>query len=341
MVCLGFSIHRLERGVTQFKAYRLFDNGERPIGRVVTMQLEELSPGDVVIRTAYSSVNYKDALAARGVNKIIRKYPRIGGIDLFGTVVESRDPRFNAGDAVMVHGFGIGVDYDGGHAEYARVSADWVMRLPQGLTLREAAAIGVAGYTAGLSIHLMELNGLNPRAGKVVMNGAAGGVASIAIDMLAGSGYSVTAITGRIDSADYLSQLGAQEVLQRSSLVMGKRSLESALWAGALDSLGGESLGWLTRTMQTDGIIAAFGNAAGQELSTNVLPFILRGVRLIGVNANSPMPLRKDVWARISGPLKPRHLDTIAKEIRLDELPDAFEQLLARRTRGRFVVAMA
>ena len=326
--------------MTEFKAYRLFDNGERPIGRVVTMRLEELSPGDVVIRTAYSSVNYKDALAAHGVNKIIRKYPRIGGIDLFGTVVESRDPRFNAGDAVMVHGFGIGVDYDGGHAEYARVSADWVIRLPQGLTLREAAAIGVAGYTAALSIHLMELNGLNPCGGKVVLNGAAGGVASIAIDMLAGRGYSVTAITRTSESTDYLSQLGATEVVQRSSLVMGKRPLETALWTGALDSLGGESLAWLIRTMQTDGVIASFGNAAGQELNTTVLPFILRGVRLIGVNANSPMPLRKEVWAKISGPLKPRHLDTIVKEISLDDLPDAFAQLVAGRTRGRFVVAM-
>ena len=326
--------------MTGFRAYRLYDNGERPIGRVVTMQLEELSPGDVVIRTAYSSVNYKDALAAHGINRIIRKYPRIGGIDLFGTVVESRDPRFNAGDAVMVHGFGIGVDYDGGHAEYARVSADWVMRLPQGLTLREAAAIGVAGYTAALSIHLMELNGLDPRAGKVAMNGAAGGVASIAIDMLAGTGYSVTAITRTSESSDYLTQLGATEVVQRSSLVMGKRPLETALWAGALDSLGGESLAWLISTMQTDGVIASFGNAAGQELNTTVLPFILRGVRLIGVNANSPMPLRKEVWAKINGPLKPRHLDTIVKEIGLDDLPDAFAQLVAGRTRGRFVVAM-
>jgi len=327
--------------MTSFRAYRLFDNGERPIGRIVTMQLEELSPGDVVIRTAYSSVNYKDALAAHGINKIIRKYPRIGGIDLFGTVCESRDPRFSAGDAVMVHGFGIGVDYDGGYAEFARVSADWVMPLPEGLTLRQAAAMGVAGYTAALSIHLMELNGLNPHAGKVVLNGAAGGVASIAIDMLAGSGYSVTAITRTGESTDYLTELGATEVVQRSALVMGKRPLETALWAGAFDSLGGESLAWLIRTMQTDGVIAAFGNAAGQELNTTVLPFILRGVRLIGVNANSPMPLRKEVWAKIGGPLKPRHLDTIVKEIRLDELPDAFAQLVAGRMRGRFVVTMA
>ena len=327
--------------MTSFKAYRLFDNGERPIGRIVTMQLEELSPGDVVIRTAYSSVNYKDALAAHGVNKIIRKFPRIGGIDLFCTVYDSRDPRFSVGDAVMVHGFGIGVDYDGGYAEYARVSADWVMPLPEGLTLRQAAALGVAGYTAALSIHLMELNGLNPRAGKVALNGAAGGVASIAIDMLAGTGYSVTAITRTSESADYLTQLGATEVVQRSSLVMGKRPLEAALWAGALDSLGGESLAWLIRTMQTDGVIAAFGNATGQELNTTVLPFILRGVRLIGVNANSPMPLRKVIWDKISGPLKPRHLDSIVKEISLDELPDAFAQLAAGRMRGRFVVAMA
>jgi putative YhdH/YhfP family quinone oxidoreductase len=324
--------------VSSFKAFRLFEGRDKPEGRVVTMQVEDLSPGDVVIRTAYSSINYKDALAAHGVNRIIRRLPRIGGIDLAGVVAGSADPRFREGDRVVVHGFGIGVDHDGGHAEFARVSGDWVMPLPEGLSERDAASVGVAGYTAALSIHLMELNGLAPASGKVLVNGATGGVASIAIDMLAARGYAVTAVTGKESERDYLRQLGASEVAAHSSLQMGTRPLEPALWAGAVDSVGGDMLGWLTRTMQPDGVIASFGNAGGIELHTTVLPFILRGARLIGINANSPMALRRTVWDRIAHDLRPRHLATIAHAIRLEELPSAFAQLLERRSRGRTIV---
>ena len=326
--------------MTRFKAYRLFADAAGVTGQIVDLALDELSPGDVVIRNAYSSVNYKDALAGLGRNKIIREYPRIGGIDLFGTVSDSRDPRFKSGDEVIVHGFGIGVDHDGGHAEYARVPGDWVMPLPQGLSLRDAATIGVAGFTAALSIDLMELNGLNPTAGRIAVNGATGGVASVAIDMLTQRGYAVTAITGKQSEHDYLTGLSASDIIDRVTIDATTKPLERELWAGALDSLGGDALAWLTRTMQSQGVIAAFGNALGPDLQTTVLPFILRGVRLIGINANSPIPLRQHIWRRIATDLKPKHLASIAREIRLDDLPEAFRNLIDNRSRGRIVVAL-
>ena len=323
-----------------FNAYRLFDTDDRPQGRLVDMEIDDLSPGNVVIRTAYASVNYKDALAAHGLNKLIREYPRIGGIDLTGTVAESQDPRFKEGDPVIVHGFGIGIDHDGGYAEYSRVPGDWVLPLPAGLTLREAAVIGVAGYTAALSINLMELNGLRPDAGKVLITGATGGVASIAIDILAQLGYTIVAITGKTDSHDYLRELGASDILDRS-VVTGTRPLEKAQWAGAIDSVGGDTLAWLTRTVQPQGVIAAFGNAAGPQLNTTVLPFILRGIRLIGVNAGSPMALRQEIWSRLGGDMKPRHLQRIAQQIQLSDLPTAFQRLLDSQGRGRYLVALS
>jgi putative YhdH/YhfP family quinone oxidoreductase len=326
--------------MTRFQAYRLFDDGGKVAGRVVEMGLDELSAGEVTLRVAYSGINYKDALAATGQGKIIRAYPRIGGIDLAGTVASSRDARFREGDEVVVHGFGIGVDTDGGHAQYARVSGDWILPLPEGLSLLEAATIGVAGYTAALSIHLMELNDLRPESGKVAVSGATGGVGSIAIDMLSRRGYQATAISGKDDAHDYLRQLGATEVLARKSLELGARPLEKALWAGAIDSAGGDFLGWLTRSMQPGGAIASVGNAGGAELHTTVIPFILRGVRLLGINANSPMPLRRIVWQRIATDLRPRHLDAIANIITLDKLPFACGRQLQAETRGRTVIRL-
>jgi putative YhdH/YhfP family quinone oxidoreductase len=326
--------------MTRFHAYRLFEDQGKVHGRVVEMSVDELSAGEVTLRVAYSSINYKDALAATGQGKIIRAYPRVSGIDLAGTVVSSRDARYREGDEVVVHGFGIGVDTDGGHAQYARVSGDWVLPLPAGLDLLDAATIGVAGYTAALSIHLMELNDLRPESGNVVVSGATGGVGSIAIDMLARRGYQATAITGKDAEHDYLRQLGATEVLSRNSLEMGTRPLEKALWAGAIDSVGGEFLAWLTRSMQPYGTIACFGNAGGAELHTSIIPFILRGVRLLGINANSPMPLRRSVWQRIATDLRPRHLDRIAHLIALEELPAACAQQLKAETRGRTVIRL-
>lgn len=324
----------------RFKAFRLLAGEPCPIRRLCEMAPDELSPGDVLIDVAYSSINYKDALASRGLNGIIRSWPRIGGIDLTGIVAESSDVRFARGDNVVVHGFGIGVDADGGHAQMARVPADWIMPLPEGLTLFEAAVIGVAGYTAAYSLHLMELNGLTPQRGPVLVTGATGGVASLAIDMLARRGYQVTAMSGKADAQDYLRLLGASETVGRPAPQVQPRPLEKGRWAGALDSVGGQMLAWITRTMLPEGVIAAFGNAGGTALDATVLPFILRGVRLLGINSNSPMPVRDVVWRRIATDLRPRHLNEIAHVIGLEDLPYWLDLTLEGQVRGRTVVDM-
>ncbi|MEZ5726913.1 MAG: acryloyl-CoA reductase [Burkholderiaceae bacterium] len=322
---------------TRFLAYRLFDVPERPQGRVVEMTIAELPPGEVLIRTAYAGVNYKDALAAHGMNKLIREYPRIGGIDMTGTVVSSSDRRFAAGDEVIVHGFGIGIDTDGGFSQYARMTADRVMKLPAGLSLEAAASIGVAGYTAALSIDLLEHNGLTPAAGEVIVSGATGNVGCVAIDMLSAAGYRVVALTGKPDAAEFLSSIGASEILPRES-VRAKRPLESARWAGALDAVGGEVLDGIIRAMKPNGVVAAYGNAGSMDLPTSVLPFILRGVRLIGVNANSPMPVRERVWPRAAAEFAPRHFDRMVRRIPLSELGDALVRALAGGSFGRTIV---
>ena len=324
-----------------FKAFRLSAGDPAPVRELLSLTRDELSPGNVLIQVAYSSINYKDALASKGLNDIIRQWPRIGGIDLSGTVVDSSDARFKAGDEVVVHGFGIGVEHDGGHAQMARVNADWVMPVPAGLSLFDAAVIGAAGYTAGLSLHLMELNGLRPEQGPVLVTGATGGVAGLAIDMLSQRGYRVVAMTGKQQETAYLEQLGASEVVDRWVPGDKPRPLEKAQWAGAVDSVGGATLAWLTRSMQPNGVIAAFGNAGGAELATTVLPFILRGIRLLGVNANSPMPLRQEVWGKIATQFRPAHLAQIAHVIGLDELPEYLDRTLAGQIRGRTVIDMA
>jgi acrylyl-CoA reductase (NADPH) len=320
------------------KAYRVFEGGRFGIGRFCEMGRDELDRGDVTVRVAYASVNYKDALTARGKAKIAMKFPLVAGIDLAGTVDASSDARFKAGDEVIVHSFGLGGEHDGGYAEFGRFPADWVIPLPEGLTLYEASALGVAGHTAALAIDLMQLNGLTPAGGKVLVNGATGGVASIAIDLLSKLGFHVVALTGKTAEADYLRALGAAEVLDRSTMQFGTRPLEAPLWAGAVDSVGGEQLAWLARTMQRDGVIAAFGNAGGAEFKGSVLPYILRGVRLIGVNVNNPVERMKHLWRRLATDLRPRHLERIARRIRFEDLETAFDDFLATRARGRQVV---
>lgn len=328
--------------MTHCKAYRIFNENNKIEGRVSDAPVADIGRGEVVFKTAYSSVNFKDALAATGVGgKIIRNYPLIGGIDAAGTVISSSDMRFKANDEIICTSYDMGVAHDGGFSEMCRVPADWVVPLPKGLTLFDAMALGTAGYTAGLAVELLELNGMAPNNGKVLINGATGGVASLAIDMLAALGYSVTAVTGKAAEHDFLRKLGAAEILDRATIDFGTRPLEKPLWAAAFDSVGGEQLAWLTRTMQPQGLIASFGNAGGIELKTSVLPFILRGVRLIGVDsAVTPMALRRRVWARLASDLKPRHLADIAHTIALDELPGYFQRMLKGEIRGRAVVRM-
>ena len=325
----------------KFKAYRIFDENGKGRGRLVDMTLDELDAGAVVIKVAYSSVNFKDALAGTGAGRIVRRYPCVGGIDSSGTVVSSADSRFKPGDEVICTSYDFAMSHDGGYAGYARVPGDWVVPLPAGLTLFDAMAIGTAGYTSALAVHLLEHNGMAPGNGKVVVNGATGGCASIAIDMLAGRGYAVTAVTGKAGEHDYLRKIGAVEVLGRDALKLGTRPLEKGVWAAAFDSVGGEQLSALTRSMQQHGLIASFGNAGGIELNTTVLPFILRGVRLIGVDSGyTPMDIRRRVWQRLATDLKPRHLNDIVRTVTLDQLPATFAAMLKQETRGRTIVVI-
>ena len=323
----------------KFSAYRIFEQDGKSTGCFVDLSLDDLDPGEVVIQTHYSSVNYKDALAATGASKVIRRFPCVGGIDVSGVVTNSSDTRFKAGDQVLVTGYDMGVAHDGGYAEYVRVPADWVVPLPQGLTLFDAMALGTAGFTAALSIHRLEQNELTPDKGKVIVTGATGGVASLAIQMLAQLGYHVVALTGKDAEHEYLKSLGVSEILSRKDLAMGTRPLEKAQWAGALDAVGGETLAWLTRTMQQNGVIASFGNAGGIPLNTTVMPFILRGVRLIGIDsAATAMPLRRQIWQRLVTNLRPKLLKQIVHVVPFAELPPIFPLMLQGKLRGRTVV---
>ncbi|GAB5604847.1 oxidoreductase [Sideroxyarcus sp. TK5] len=329
--------------MTTFRAFRIFEEDGKSQGRLVDLRLDDLDAGELVIRVYHSGVNYKDALAATGAGKVIRRFPCVGGIDMSGVVEHSSDSRFKAGDAVLVTGYDLGVAHDGGFAEYARVPADWAVPLPVGLTLFEAMALGTAGFTAALAIHRLEQNELTPDKGKVIVTGATGGVGSLAVQMLAQLGYHVVALTGKESEQDFLLELGASEVLLRGSIDMhSTRPLEKGLWAAALDAVGGDTLAWLTRTMQLEGVIASFGNAGGAALNTTVFPFILRGVKLLGVDsAATVMPLRKRLWGRLASDLRPNGLDKIAHTIPLSGLSQACEQLIAGQARGRAVVDCA
>ena len=323
-----------------FRTYRIFNEDGKISGRFVDMALDELDPGEVVIRTAYSSVNYKDALAATGAGKIIRRFPCVGGVDAAGVVESSQDARFKPGDEVIVTGYEMGVAHDGGYAEYVRVPAAWVVRLPPGLTMFEAMALGTAGFTAALAIHRLEQNDLKPENGKVLVTGATGGVGSLAIQMLAQLGYHVVALTGKDSEHEYLKSLGANEILPRSAIdVSSNRTLERAQWAGALDAVGGETLSWLVRSMVQNGAIASFGNTGGAELHISVYPFILRGVRLIGIDsAATLMPLREKIWQRLAGELRPAQLAAIARTIPFSQLPEVFQGMMRGQSRGRAVI---
>jgi putative YhdH/YhfP family quinone oxidoreductase len=307
----------------------------------VECTIDDLDPGDILVRVAYSSVNYKDALAATGKGKILRRPSCIGGIDFAGTVVESSDARFKKGDAVVtVSGEYVGVSNDGGYAAYARVKGDWIAKLPAGLSLWEAMAFGTAGYTAGIAVVRMEHNGLKPANGPVIVNGATGGVGSIAIAMLARLGYHVVALTGKESEADWLKKLGAKEILLRQSLNLEKiKPLDKASWAGAVDNLGGPVLAWMASTMKDNGVIASIGLAASARLETWVMPFILRGVSLLGVNSgDSSNHMRDQVWARLATDLKPPLLKEMARTIPLRELPAVFDDFINAKVTRRIVV---
>ena len=327
----------------KFKAFRVHNENGRIAARFETLGLDDLNAGNVVIRVTYSDINYKDALAATGAGKILRKYPLVGGIDLAGVVESSQDPRYQAGDRVLITGSALSETHDGGYAEYARVSGDWVIPMPAGLDERSAMALGTAGFTAALAIHRMEHNGQTPQKGPIVVTGATGGVGSIAIDMLAARGYEVIAVTGKAQASDYLLALGAARVLLRGEIDFGSKPLEAAQFAGAIDNVGGGMLTWLTRSVDFWGNIASIGLAGGAQLEMTVMPFILRGINLLGINSSAtPRELRLKVWQRIAEDLKPRHLDKIVTRcIAFDELPAAFGPYLKGEVTGRTIVRIA
>ena len=326
--------------MSTFKAFRIHEVDGKISARFESLTLDQLSPGEVIVDVQYSDINYKDALAATGAGRILRRYPLVGGIDLAGVVRESSDARHKPGDAVLVTGCGLSETVDGGYSEVARVQADAVIPMPAGLDAFRAMALGTAGFTAALAIHRMERNGQAPSRGPVVVTGATGGVGSLAIDMLSARGYQVIAVTGKQDATGYLKSLGAATVVSREQLALGHRPLETARYAGAIDAVGGEMLAGLTRHVDFWGNIASVGLAGGAELHITVMPFILRGVNLLGINSSAtPRAERLEVWQRIATDLKPRHLERIARRtISLDELPGAFQDYIDGKVLGRTVV---
>ena len=310
------------------------------LGRMTTMRADQLDAGEVTLRVHYSSINYKDALAANGKGKIIRRFPCVGGIDMAGVVTESNDARFAPGDEVIATSFDLGVAHHGGYAEMARVPAQWVLHLPKGMSLLQSMALGTAGFTAALGIVRMEANGLAVDNGPVLVTGATGGVGGLAIDMLATRGYRIVALTGKADQAEYLQSLGAAEIKLLETIDLAKtRPLEEGLWAGAVDNVGGQILHWVLATMKQAGTVASIGNAASFKIDTTVFPLILRGVSLLGVDSGyMGFPTRQHVWDRLASDLAPRHLDAMTRVIGFDDLPGAFDDFIQGRVKGRTVV---
>jgi acrylyl-CoA reductase (NADPH) len=325
-----------------FLACRVFGEGASLETRVTPMEVEELSPGEVVVRVRYSSLNYKDARAVTGVGRpILRRMPLNAGIDLAGIVESSADARFAPGMSVIANGMGLGEAHDGGFAQYARVPADWLIGLPDGLTLRSAMAYGTAGYTAALSVHRMEVNGQRPDVGPVLVTGATGGVGSIAVRLLAARGYSVIAVSGRPEHHDWLRGLGATDVRTVEQLELSDKPLDRTRFGGAIDNVGGVLLSRLLPAIVEWGNVVSVGLAGGADLSTTVYPLILRGVSLLGASsANSPMTLRREIWRRIGGDLNVADIERfVTREIGLDEVVPTARALLDRQLVGRALVA--
>jgi acrylyl-CoA reductase (NADPH) len=307
---------------------------------IKNVSFNELPAGEVLIKVAYSSINYKDGLASIPDGKIVRTYPFVPGIDLAGVVVSSEDPRYKEGDQVIATSYEIGVSHYGGYSEYARIRADWIVPLPENLSLKEAMIYGTAGITAALSVQRLEENGLTPEKGKVLVTGATGGVGSIAVGILAKRGYDVVASTGKSSERDYLHKLGAKEVVSREEVYKGKiKALDKQLWAGCVDPVGGESLAAVLSKIHYNGSVAVSGLTGGGNVPTTVFPFILRGINLLGIDSvYCPMDVRKPLWERMATDFKPEVLNSISKEISLEELPQTLPLILQGQARGRFIV---
>ncbi len=313
----------------------------RVSARVEPVTHDQLPDGDVLIRVAYSSLNYKDALACQGHPGVVRSFPHVPGIDCAGVVVKSESSAYRPGDEVLVTGYELGAGHWGGYSAYVRVPADWVVRLPAGLTLREAMIYGTAGFTAAQCVTAILERGIQPDRGAVVVTGATGGVGSVAVAILAKLGYDVDAVTGKTDHHDFLRRLGARKILARNDVLdASDRPLLAARWAAAVDTVGGKPLATILRSIDHRGCAAACGLVAGAELELTVYPFILRGVTLAGIDsAKCPRPQRLEMWQKLAGPWRIEQLDELANEITLDELPEYVEKILAGQLVGRTVVA--
>ena len=325
---------------SSFRAFRIHDDSQGYRSGVENISIDDLAEGDVTIEVGWSSINYKDALAATGKGKILRRYPMAGGIDVAGTVIESASNHFQPGDEVLANGSGLSEDRDGGFAQYLRLQSDWVVPLPSGLTAREAMGLGTAGFTAAMCLYRMEANGQKPENGPVVVTGASGGVGTVAIDLLTKAGYEVHAITGKVDEFDWLEHLGATQCISRHDLHWGQKPLEKTIWAGCIDSVGGDMLAGISRVINVFGNIACCGMAGGHGLHTTVFPLILRGVSFLGVSSsNCPIDIRKMLWLRLANEWKPPHLDEIIKqEVDLDGMEPVFHDMMEGKSLGRTVV---
>ncbi|MET4617603.1 acrylyl-CoA reductase (NADPH) [Stenotrophomonas sp. 2619] len=323
----------------RFNAFRIHQDEHGHRSGIEAIGLDQLNPGEVVIRAQWSSVNYKDALAGTGKGRILRRFPLVGGIDVAGTVVASTDPAYREGDAVLATGCGLSETRDGGYSQYVRLAASAVIAQPAGLSPREAMVLGTAGFTAALALLRMTDNRLTPAHGPLAVTGATGGVGSLAVDIFSRAGFEVHAVSGKADQADYLHGLGASQVLPREALATGK-PMESARFGGGLDNAGGPMLASLLAQTVPYGSVVSAGLAASPALDMTVMPFIIRGVSLLGVSsAAAPRALREQVWEKLAGDWKPRHLATICtREVGLDGLADVFEAMLTGGAVGRTVV---
>jgi acrylyl-CoA reductase (NADPH) len=325
--------------VATFKAIRIDKADKATTASLTQFDEAELMDGDVTVRVEWSTLNYKDGLALTGKAPVVRRFPMIAGIDFAGTVEQSSHPQWKAGDKVVCTGWGMGETHLGAYAEKARVKGDWLVALPQGLSARDAMAIGTAGFTAMLSVLALEKHGISPKSGPVVVTGAAGGVGSVATAVLSRLGYHVIASTGRMSEADYLKELGAAEVIDRSELSAPAKPLAKERWAGGVDSVGSTTLANLLSMTKYDGAVAACGLAAGMDLPTSVAPFILRGVCLLGIDSvMCPIEPRKAAWQRLASDLDRTKLTEITKEIPLDQVIEWGPKILAGQVRGRIVV---
>ena len=323
-----------------YSAFRIHHDDRGHHAGIEQLPKPEPTEGEVLIRVRYSSVNYKDALAGTGRGKILRTFPLVGGVDAAGEVEVSRHPNYQTGDSVIATGWGLSFDHDGAYAEYLCVPGDWLVPMPAGLDARAAMILGTAGFTAALAVQRMQVNGQRPELGPILVTGASGGVGSMAVAILAHLGYEVVALSGKPDLHDWLKGLGASRVIGREALAGATRPLEKAEWGGAIDNVGGELLAQITRTTVPGGNIAAIGLAGGHELHTTVMPFILRGVSLLGCNSvDVPNPLRTELWQHLADDWRPANLDALLSEtVGLEGLPDVFERILDGRTHGRILV---